>query len=558
LHGRDAEIGTFAVMKEWKLRFLILFSLISITGLILIQTYWIRDAIQVKESHFRQSVNQAVARAVWRLERLAMVSAKEKQMQGSGSTRQVFDTTGKAVYYDTVPLPSYLGQPADSVVPLPKGLPSLGWMADTLLTGLNSGGESLASLRDDLKQMQMRTNPDFRTALDSVLESIGRISSEIEVFNNTKTQLEEEIMHLTEGNPEKIKSRFTDSALIGDLLAEELGNEGLKLSFNFGLYFPFSGTHLFSNTKEIEESLKHSGFVYSLFPSLRLSKPIYLVVVFPGDTQYLFAKQGYVMTASFVLILILILSFFYITGSIYRQKKIGEMKNDFINNMTHEFKTPVSTISLACEALRDKDIVKSDEVYENYLQIIDNENRRLGKMAERILQTAVIDKGHLYLYFEPVDMHELILHVLSKYQPLVDQQNGSIHTKFLAADPVITGDRTHLHNMISNLVDNGIKYSREIPEIKILTHDKGDQLFISVQDSGIGISKTNQKRIFDKLFRVSTGNLHNVKGFGLGLSYVKYILDRHSGTIRVESELQKGSTFRITLPRHQVPQKSNK
>lgn len=556
MYYRDAEIGTFATMKEWKLRFLILFSLISITGLILIQTYWIRDAIQVKESHFKQSVNQAVARAVWRLERLAMVSAKEQHLQEGGNVRQIFDTAGKGIYYDTVPLPSYLSQPTDSVMPVSKGLPSLGWMTDSLLTELNSGDESLAAFRDDLKQLQMRTTPDFRTALDSVLESIGRISSEIEVFNNTKTQLEEEIKQLTEGDPGKIKSRFTDSALIGELLAEELGNEGLKLHFYYGLYFPFSGTHLYSHTDEITESLRHSGFVYSLFPSLSLSKPIYLVVVFPGDTQYLFAKQGYIMTVSFILILILILAFFYITGSIYRQKKIGEMKNDFINNMTHEFKTPVSTISLACEALRDKDIVKPAEVYDNYLQIIDNENRRLGKMAERILQTAIIDKGHLYLYFEPVDMHELIQQVLSKYQPLVDQRSGTIHTKFLAADSVITGDRTHLHNMISNLVDNSIKYSREIPEIKILTHDKGDQFFISVQDSGIGISKANQKRIFDKLFRVSTGNLHNVKGFGLGLSYVKYILDRHSGTIRVESELQKGSAFRITLPRHPVPQKS--
>lgn len=553
---RDAEIGTFATMKEWKLRFLILFSLISITGLILIQTYWIRDAIQVKESHFRQSVNQAVARAVWRLERLAMVAAKENQKEGSGTIRQIIDSSGKTVYYDTVPMPAYLGQPADSAIPVSKGLPSLGWMTDTLLSDLNSGGESLAAFRDDLKQMQMRTTPDFRTALDSVLESIGRISTEIEVFNNTKAQLEEEIMQLTEGDPVKIKSRFTDSALIGELLSEELGNEGLKLRFYYGLYFPFSGTHLFNHTDEIAASLKESGFIYSLFPSLRLSKPIYLVVVFPDDIRYLFAKQGYIMTVSFVLILILILAFFYITGSIYRQKKIGEMKSDFINNMTHEFKTPVSTISLACEALRDKDIVKSDEVYDNYLRIIDNENRRLGKMAERILQTAIIDKGHLYLYFEPVDMHELIMQVLTKYQPLVDQRNGAFHTKFLAADPVITGDRTHLHNMISNLVDNAIKYSREIPEIKILTHDKGDQLFISVQDSGIGISKANQKRIFDKLFRVSTGNLHNVKGFGLGLSYVKYIIDRHSGTIGVESELQKGSTFRITLPRHPVSQKS--
>ncbi len=544
-------------MKEWRLRFLILFSLLSITGLILIQTYWIREAISVKESHFRQTVNQAVTRAVWRLERIGMASAAEirQQQLKPQAHAEVNDTLGTQ-YLDTIPLPAYLTPAVDSAPVLPKGSALKFFkLNDTLGSDPVAGAESLIPLREDLKNLRMKHGPDLRTALDSVLESIGKISTEIEAFNYTRTLLEEEIRKMMQGEPDGMKSRFTDSALIGELLSEELGNEGLKLQFDFGLYLPFSGTQLLRHTEETREELMHSGYVYSLFPALRLSKPIYLVIAFPGEDQYLFAKQGFVLSVSFILILILIFSFFHITRSIYRQKKIGEMKNDFINNMTHEFKTPVSTISLACEALRDQDIAKSTEVYDSYLKIIDDENRRLGKMAERILQTAVIDKGHLYLYFEHVDMHELIQQVLTKFLTLVEQQHGTIQTKFLAGNPVITGDRTHLHNMISNLVDNGIKYSGKTLDIKILTRDTPEEFFVSVQDSGIGISKTNQKRIFEKLFRVPTGNLHNVKGFGLGLSYVKYILDRHSGTIRVESELHKGSVFKITLPRHPVPPK---
>jgi two-component system, OmpR family, phosphate regulon sensor histidine kinase PhoR len=539
-------------MKEWQLRFLIIFSLLSMTGLILIQTYWIKDAINVKERHFRQTVNQAVTRAMWRLERLALASAENDKEQLLRQKKQKSPEVNLLTpdVLDTLPIPSYMKALPDTVSLQSRSIPPPKFFYTDSDHTDRSDDDTVLFRQDDINRIMSGKNPAIQTALDSVLLSLGKISGEIELFNFTRQQLEDELKILSESDPNNLKVRFTDSSLIAELLSEELGNEGLKLNFYFSLYLPFSGTRIYHHSPEIDQALMRSGYVYSLFPALKLSRPIYLVVDFPGEERYLFAKQGLILSVSFILILILIFSFYHITRSIYRQKKLGEMKNDFINNMTHEFKTPVSTISLACEALRDQDLEKSPAFYDNYLKIIDDENKRLGKMAERILQTAIIDKGHLYLYFEPVDMHELIHQVIQKYKPVADQRNGILQTKLLASNPVITGDRTHLHNMISNLVDNGIKYSGEQVEIGILTQDTPDEMSIMVQDRGIGISKANQKRIFEKLFRVPTGNLHDVKGFGLGLSYVKYIIDRHAGSIKVESELQKGSVFRITLPRN--------
>jgi two-component system phosphate regulon sensor histidine kinase PhoR len=249
---------------------------------------------------------------------------------------------------------------------------------------------------------------------------------------------------------------------------------------------------------------------------------------------------------------LLIWSLYFITRNTYRQKKLGEMKNDFINNMTHEFKTPVSTISLACEAMRDIDVEKTGVSMDNYLKIIDEENKRLGKLAEQILQTALVDKGQLYLSFEETDIHSLIQQVLEKYRPAIELTRGELRTKLFAENPILSGDKTHLYNMLSNLVDNAIKYSDTSPWIEILTTGNHEEVCISILDQGIGISKANQKRIFEKLYRVPTGDVHNAKGFGLGLSYVKYIVERHHGNVKVESELGKGSRFLVTLPRHSM------
>jgi two-component system phosphate regulon sensor histidine kinase PhoR len=216
--------------------------------------------------------------------------------------------------------------------------------------------------------------------------------------------------------------------------------------------------------------------------------------------------------------------------------------------MTHEFKTPISTISLACQALSDKDIPRSNDMYNDYIQIIGDENHRLGEMAEKILQTAILEKGNLHLRPEAIDVHELIADAIHKIAIQIEIRDGVLTKSLKAEYPLIKADKVHLSNVIFNLLDNANKYSPRKPQIMISTADADDGILISVHDKGMGISKANLKRIFEKLYRVPTGDVHNVKGFGLGLSYVKFIVEKHGGIISVESEPGKGSIFTMFLP----------
>ena len=224
------------------------------------------------------------------------------------------------------------------------------------------------------------------------------------------------------------------------------------------------------------------------------------------------------------------------------------MKNDFINNMTHEFKTPISTIALACEALKDSDIQKTEVLYDNYVGVINEENGRLGLMAEQILQTAIIDKGQLKLNKSVNNMHDIISVAVGSKNMDLESKGGKIEVQLNGMHPDVLGDNIHLTNVIINLLDNAIKYCIKVPDIIINTNNSGNYLLIRIKDNGIGISNSNRKKIFEKLYRVPTGNIHNFKGFGLGLSYVKAIVDQHEGDISVDSELGVGSTFTIKLP----------
>ena len=224
------------------------------------------------------------------------------------------------------------------------------------------------------------------------------------------------------------------------------------------------------------------------------------------------------------------------------------MKNDFVNNMTHEFKTPISTISLTGEMLLKDRVLKDSDKAKRYTRIILDENNRLKKQVEQVLQIAVIDRGEFKLKQQEVNMHDILQSQANTFEAIVNERGGMIQQQLEAEDADITGDRTHLENIIANLIDNAIKYSTEIPHIRIETTNKNSGIVVSVHDNGIGISSENKNQIFKNLYRVPTGNVHNVKGFGLGLYYVKKMVEAHGGNITLESELGKGSSFYIYLP----------
>jgi two-component system phosphate regulon sensor histidine kinase PhoR len=346
-----------------------------------------------------------------------------------------------------------------------------------------------------------------------------------------------------------IEERININSL-DSLIRKELKEQGINTQYEYGVFSKSRYLMAIQKTGKYPEQLLNESYSIGLFPNDVMGEINYLLLYFPHKSRFLISQLWLLLAISIVLVLIIIFSFGYSIWTILRQKKLSELKNDFINNMTHEFKTPISTISLACEALEDKDIAKSEEAVSNYVDIIRQENSRLRNMAERILQSASLEKGKIAMKKEEVDMHKIINNALNNIRLQVGKRGGKIEIQFEAKQHIVLGDRVHLTNVIYNLLDNANKYSPESPKICIRTQSTYSEINISIKDQGIGISKANQKKVFDKLYRVPTGNIHNVKGFGLGLGYVKAVVENHNGRIKLESELQKGTKFDIYLPLH--------
>lgn len=287
----------------------------------------------------------------------------------------------------------------------------------------------------------------------------------------------------------------------------------------------------------------------TLFPSNILDETLTLYLKFPSQKTYLFKEMGIPFTISLLLVILIIITISYLFNTILSQEKLGELKNDFISNMTHEFKTPISTISLACQAMSDKDMIgDSSEKITPFVSMIDHENKRLEILVERILQSATIDKGNIPLKNETIDLVELTKNLCDTARFRLKSYSGNISFKTEIPSITISGDRMHISNMISNLIDNAIKYSTEIIDVSVSITQNKDEIRISIKDKGIGMAKEHISKIFDKLYRVPTGNIHNVKGFGLGLSYVKAISQLLGWNIQVKSQLGIGSEFSIIIP----------
>ena len=292
-----------------------------------------------------------------------------------------------------------------------------------------------------------------------------------------------------------------------------------------------------------------SSYAQPLFlndPPARMS---IVKVHFPGKKDYIFDSVSF-MIPSMIFTFVLLITFVFTLYIVFRQKKLTEMKNDFINNMTHEFKTPISTISLAAQMLNDPAVGKSPAMFQHISGVINDETKRLRFQVEKVLQMSMFDRQKATLKPKELDANELIKGVVHTFALKVERYNGKIDTELEAADANIFADEMHITNVIFNLMDNAVKYKRPDVDLHLLvkTWNEPGKLMISIQDNGIGIKKENLKKIFEKFYRVHTGNLHDVKGFGLGLAYVKKIITDHKGTIRAESELNVGTKFIIALP----------
>ena len=326
-----------------------------------------------------------------------------------------------------------------------------------------------------------------------------------------------------------------------------LVDHGVSLSYHFKVV-DGEGKEVYRCT-DYNEKGNDQVYTQPLFLNDTPARMSIVQVHFPGKRDYIFDSVSF-MIPSVVFTLVLLVTFIFTIYVIFRQKKLTEMKTDFINNMTHEFKTPISTISLAAQMLNDPSVAKSPTMFQHISGVINDETKRLRLEVEKVLQMSMFDHDKATMKFKELDMNALIEGVVNTFKLKVERYNGKLDSELLAEDPIIYADEMHITNVIFNLMDNAVKYKREDVDLHLTvkTWNEGKKLMIAVQDNGIGIKKENLKKIFDRFYRVHTGNLHDVKGFGLGLAYVKKIVTDHKGSIKAESELNVGTRFVIALP----------
>ncbi len=512
-------------MKRKTIVLLAVFFFLSISGLILIQLYWIKDAIAITDQQFRYSANKALESVVLELEEQELISH---------------------IVAEVNPLPTdSVIIPADS--PLARKL--RGYQANLRLLemyGLNDNDQPIAVTSSGQKIYISAQDPDLFEEEDVPESSAQSISADISGRVNSKIvfieNIIEKILMSTPDIRERINSDSLTAQIRGALVAV-----GINLDFEFlitGVSGPIWKTPGFTDRPGTNK------FIIQLFPNDPVPSQNQIILYCLQETQYKFEKIG---SLGFLSLLFTILLLIVSTGTfivIFRQKKMSEIRSDFINNMTHELKTPISTISLASQMLADKSIPDKSKNVDSLAKVIWDESMRLKFQVEKVLQMAIFERMKTSLNLSEMDIHNILEKSFDNFALQIQNRKGIMKKDFQAENPVAMVDEIHFINAVSNLIDNAIKYSRENPEITVSTYNNKKGIFVSVEDKGIGINKEDLKRIFDKFYRVHSGNVHNVKGFGLGLSYVKKIVDEHNGTIRVESQLNRGTKFIMFIPQN--------
>lgn len=532
-------------MNKNNVKIIITMASLAMLGLIAIQVYWINNAMILSKEHFEQNVSEALNNVVSRMEKQITASKIRKKFNFRKQGIRWYNPTDSVVkssefindsktdkddfslQKDKINVKIYEEYSSDSNGVIVKKSRLKNYQSDTTSSEI-----------DGLSEMDV---PAYIHQFNS-----GELRDKW--FSQKKNMVNDIFDELVSINIYNDYSNAIDTLLLDSVIQRELLDKGISADYVFGILPSKTPPGDINRLSEKEVFLFASNFKINLSPDNVFIKPQFLSVYFPDQRNYLLSSMGFMLVISGAFMIVIVFSFYYTISTIFKQKKLSEIKNDFISNMTHEFKTPISTISLACEVLNDRTFEKSPDRVTNYVKMIGDENKRLSLLVENILQTAILDKGEFKLKIESIDIHSLIGQTIANIKLQVENKAGEITTDLKATKRIINADKVHVTNIIFNLIDNALKYSKGKPKISIGTRNDDDGIFISVTDNGIGISKENQKRIFDTMYRVPTGNIHNVKGFGLGLSYVKAVAEKHGGSISVESELGKGSTFTVYLP----------
>ena len=499
-------------MKEKHLKLLVIVMAAAIAGLVFVEIFWLNESVALKEQEFRKSVRKALSTAVYKLERYEMM----------GLTQQ----PKKVAQEPSLPYFSL----NDSIERVQGGI-SFQVQEETVFE--NSNGE-----------MVKRTVQTYVDEKGNLVERKVEDES-VDLHSFSSGTALQDVLNEFSASYLRPTTQRVDPHFLFDVVRVELSNVGIDTKFFLGILG--NGSILMKDREVSERDLLTSPHKMRLFPNDFFVSNDYISIYFPKEKGFLLQSLGGVVAMSAIFLVALVIVFWITFTTIIRQKKLALVKTDFINNMTHELKTPISTISLACEVLNDETVIKTKDRITHFVNVISEENKRLGTLVESVLKTAVQDKGGIDLKFEEFHLNAAVEAAAEKMMVHIQQKSGFLGKHLQAKNDLILADRFHITNVVTNLIDNAIKYSEEV-DISINTFNIGDGVLIEVKDQGIGISKENLQKIFDKLYRVPTGNVHNVKGFGLGLSYVKAIVEKHKGTVKVNSKIGEGSVFSVYLP----------
>ncbi len=513
---------------------LIVLMTLALTGLIFVQAYWIKNAVTIKENQFDQLVSNSLNDIVQGMQKKEAVRLVMEEIEPLGTDTAGFSmqlTAEKDTGFNMVI--TYDDMHADSIMQgrereiisipgnsIPHQMDSLVFVEENQAFGDQGTKKQVTTHKYYFEPEMGRKILDKKIFLNRIVSGMFFIAPEIEKRIH-QDELEEAIKNT-------------------------LVEKGIDLAFEYAV-IKWNNEPAFQSDDYSAES-ENDYYRVQLFPDDIFTSSNYLSVYFPQKKNFLFKSFGFMIFSSVFLTLAITMAFSFTILYVFRQKKLTEIRNDFVSNMTHELKTPISTISLASQMLGDTSLSPDLKNIDQISRVISDESRRLGYQVEKVLQMAVFDRGQVKLRLKETDLHELIRNVAENYSLQVKSRGGIITTSLEADRFVLDIDPVHITNVLTNLVDNALKYCSRDPEIKISTRNSKQFFEISVRDNGIGIGKQDQKRIFEKFYRVPTGNIHTVKGFGLGLSYVKKIMEEHKGTIDVESLLYEGSTFIIKLP----------
>ncbi len=505
-------------MKKHTIWILAILMAITFIGLLCIQIFYMKNIVQIRYEQFKQGVRQSLVSVAQRLEQ--------------DEARYFLEEDVNSVHSSSI-IAQYLGD----------NVPNLSGVKYSFTT--STGLVADLTIKGDVQEISK-----LQIGNDVIDHYRNLQNSYHNRYLYQKGMIDDVILNIVSSASNRPIRERADSAVVARYLRQELDTLGLRMPFEFAIA-NYAGTVLYKSSDfQASHTDRDNMFIQALFPNDNTGRLNYLKVYFPTKKDYIFSSISFMVPAfAFTFILLIIFVFTIIVA--FRQKKLTEMKNDFINNMTHEFKTPISSISLAAQMLSDEAVRKSPAMMQQISNVINDETKRLRFQVEKVLLMSMFDRQKVSLKLKEIDANTAINNIVNTFKLKVEKYGGRINARLDAEDAIVSVDEMHFTNVIFNLLDNAVKYRREdVPlELTVSTRDlNGERLQIIVADNGIGIRRDDLKKIFDKFYRVSTGNRHDVKGFGLGLAYVKKMVCDLGGEITAESELGIGTKFKIILP----------